>query len=75
MGKIGAPIGLGLGGKVKEILSAVPIEAVQSVDVKKIALRQNITLQVSGQTVQLEATAAASGDELASTLASLKGGA
>ena len=75
MVKIGAPIGLGLGGKVKEILSAVPIEAVQSVDVKKIALRQNITLQVSGQTVQLEATAAASGDELASALASLKGGA
>lgn len=73
--KIGAPIGMGLGGKVKGILSAVPLAAVDALHVKKIALRQNITIEVSGQTVQLEATAAASGSEMASTLATLKAGA
>jgi hypothetical protein len=71
--KIGAPIGLGLGGKVKEVLSSVPVADVAGVDVKKVALRQNITLNVRGQAIELEANAAASGAELASTLASLKG--
>jgi len=71
--KISAPIGLGLGGQVKEILSSVPIAEVRGVDVKKIALRQNITLHIRDQSIQLEANAAASGKDLASALASLKG--
>ncbi len=71
--KIGAPIGLGLGGKVKEVLSSVPISDVVGIDVKKIALRQNITLRVRDETIALEANAAASAQELASTLAQLKG--
>ena len=72
--KIGAPIGLGLGGKVKEVLSAVPLSDVDGVDVKKIALRQNITLRTRGQMIELEANAAASASELADRLATLKGG-
>jgi hypothetical protein len=71
--KIGAPIGFGLGGKVKEVLSSVPIADVAGIDVKKIAMRQNITLHVRGESIALEANAAASGKELASALASLKG--
>lgn len=71
--KIGAPIGLGLGGKVKELLSAVPLSDVHGVDVKKVALRQNITLHVGDQSINMEANAAASGNELATTLQSLKG--
>ncbi|HKE76192.1 MAG TPA: hypothetical protein VKB57_21425 [Acidimicrobiales bacterium] len=71
--KIGAPIGLGLGGKVKDVLSFVPIADVAGVDVKKIAMRQNVTLHVRGESIALEANAAASAQELASTLASLKG--
>lgn len=71
--KIGAPIGLGLGGKVKEVLSAVPISEVDGVDVKKIAMRQNITLRARGQTIELEANAAASASEFAERLVSLKG--
>jgi hypothetical protein len=70
--KIGAPIGLGLGGKVKELLSWVPVAEVAGIDVKKVALRQDITLHVRGESISLEANAAASGPELASTLASLK---
>lgn len=72
--KIGAPIGLGLGGKVKEVLSSVPVADVSGIDVKKVALRQNITIHVRGESVALEANAAASAKELASTLASLQGG-
>lgn len=71
--KISAPIGLGMGGKVKEVLSSVPIADVAGIDVKKIALRQNIILHVRGESIALEANAAASGNELASTFASLKG--
>lgn len=72
--KISAPIGLGLGGKVKEVLSAVPVSEVEGVDVKKIALRQNVTLRTRGQTIELEANASASASELADGLASLQGG-
>lgn len=71
--KIGAPIGMGLGGKVKSLLSGVPVQDVHGVDVKKIALRQNITLHVRDQSIQLEATAAASGNELAEQVQALKG--
>ena len=70
--KIGAPIGLGLGGKVKEVLSSVPIAEVDGIDVKKVALRQNITIHVRGESVSLEANAAASAKDLASTFASLR---
>lgn len=71
--KIGAPIGMGLGGKVKELLSAVPVDEVDGIDVKKVALRQNITLRVRGQSVELEANAAANATEMASALQALKG--
>jgi len=71
--RIGAPIGLGLGGKFKEILSAVPVNEVDGIEVKKIALRQNITLHVRGEAISLEANAAARANDMASTLVSLRG--
>ena len=46
--KIGAPIGLGLGGKVKEVLRAVPVAEVDGIEVRKVALRQDITVHVRG---------------------------
>jgi hypothetical protein len=70
--KISAPIGLGLGGKVKEILSGVPVQSA-SVDVKKIALRQNVTLHVGDQSIELEANAAANASQLADALRAAKG--
>jgi hypothetical protein len=70
--RIGAPIGLGLGGKFKEVLSAVPLSQVTGIEVKKVALRQNITLHVSGQTINLEANAAANAKSLADTLQTLR---
>jgi hypothetical protein len=71
--KIGAPIGLGLGGKFKEVLSWVPVTDVASVEVKKVALRQNVTIHVNGASITLEANAAASAKELASTVAAMRG--
>ena len=56
--KIGTPIGLGIGGKVKQLLSAVPIDAVDSITVKRLALGYTITLAVRGVTIKLEANAA-----------------
>jgi len=71
--RIGAPIGMGLGGKFKEILSSVPVSEVDGIEVKKIALRQNITLHVRGEVISLEANAAARAKDMASTLTSLRG--
>jgi hypothetical protein len=70
--KIGAPIGMGLGGKVKEVLSSVPVADVAGIETKKVALRQNITLHVRGEAISLEANAAAGGEAMASALASLR---
>ncbi|MEA2419225.1 MAG: hypothetical protein QOE60_1431, partial [Thermoleophilaceae bacterium] len=36
--KIGSPIGLGIGGKVKELVSAVPVSEVDAVDVSRLAV-------------------------------------
>jgi hypothetical protein len=70
--KIGAPIGLGLGGKVKDVLSWVPVSDVGGIEVQKVALRQNVTLHVRGEAISLEANAAASATAMAAALAALK---
>jgi hypothetical protein len=56
--KIGTPLGLGIGGKVKELMSAVPIEDVDSIVVKRLVLGYTITLTVRGVVIKLEANAA-----------------
>jgi hypothetical protein len=57
--RISSPIGFGLGGSVKELLSAIPLSEVDSIDVKKIALRQNITITIRGVEIPLETNAKA----------------
>jgi hypothetical protein len=57
--KIGTPIGLGIGGKVKELMSAVPIGDVDSIGVQRLALGYTIQLTVRGIDIRLEANAAA----------------
>jgi hypothetical protein len=57
--RISSPIGLGIGGSVKELLSAIPLAEVDSIDVKKIALRQNITITIRGVEIPLETNAKA----------------
>jgi hypothetical protein len=63
--RIGTPIGLGIGGSVKELLSAISLDEVDAIEVKRIALRQNIRLSVRGSEIELEANAGASAKELA----------
>ena len=66
--EIGQPIGFGIGGKVRGILSSVPVAEVNSIAVKQIALRKNIVLTVRGSAIELEANAAAGTKELVEAL-------
>ena len=70
--KISAPIGMGIGGNVKEVMTAIPLTEVDSIDVKKIALRQNITLTVRGVEIPLETNAKANAKGLAEEFSRLK---
>lgn len=57
--KIGSPIGLGMGGEVKELVGSAPLSDVDSIEVKRLALGKVVTLTVRGVPVKLEANAAA----------------
>jgi hypothetical protein len=63
--RIGTPIGLGIGGSVKELLSAVPLAEVEAIDVKRLALGFTIALTVRDSTFKLEANAASGAPALA----------
>ena len=63
--RIGTPIGLGIGGAVKDLLSAVPIADVDAIEVKRLALGFTIALTVRGSTFKLEANAASGAPALA----------
>lgn len=63
--KIGSPIGMGIGGNVKELVGAVPISGVDSIEVKRLALGQVVTLTVAGAPIKLEANALAGAKRLA----------
>jgi hypothetical protein len=69
---ISSPIGLGIGGKVKSLLSAIPISEVDSIAVRRIALRQNITLTVRGVEIPLETNAKADAGGVANAFERLK---
>lgn len=57
--RISTPIGLGIGGNVKEVLTSIPLGEIDSIEVRRIALRQNISLRVRGVEVPLETNAKA----------------
>ena len=62
---ISAPIGFGIGGSVKDLLSAIPLDQVDSITVKKIAMRQNITVTIRGVEIPLETNAKANASGVA----------
>ena len=64
----GEALGLGAGGSVKEVLSAVPISDVDSIKVKRLLLGYVVTLKVRGSEFKLEANAAAGAKPLAEAL-------
>jgi len=63
--KISSPIGLGIGGDVKELVSAVPIADVDSIEVKRLALGKVVTVTVRGVPIKLEVNALADASGLA----------
>lgn len=57
--KIGSPIGLGIGGKVKGLAGSAPLADVESIDIKRLAIGKTVTVTIDGHPFVLEANAAA----------------
>jgi hypothetical protein len=72
--KIGAPIGLGMGGAVNDLLSAVPLTDVDSIETKRMGLTKILLITIHGIEIKLEANAAANTDDIASGFKQAKQG-
>jgi hypothetical protein len=57
--KISNPVGLGIGGDVKELVSAAPLSDVDSIEVKRLAVGKTVTVTVRGAPFVLEVGAGA----------------
>jgi len=56
---ISNPVGLGIGGDVKELVSAAPLRAVDSIELKRLAVGKTVTVTVRGTPFVLEVGAGA----------------
>lgn len=63
--EMGAQVGMGVGGGVKELLSAVPLREVDSIKVKRLLVGKVVEVGVRGQTFKLEVGAGANAKGLA----------
>jgi hypothetical protein len=70
--KIGSPIGLGIGGAVEELVSSLPISAVDEIRVSRLLLGKVITVIVAGEEIKLEVNAAADAGGIAGAFGKLK---
>jgi len=66
--KVTAPIGLGIGMKVQELVSAVPVSEVDSIEVKRLAVGKTVTVTVRGVPFVLEVGAGADAKGVAEAL-------
>lgn len=57
--KISNPVGLGIGGEVKELVSSAPLSEVDSIEVKRLAVGKTVTVTVRGTPFVLEVGAGA----------------
>ena len=57
--KISNPVGLGIGGDVKELVSAAPLSEVDSIEIKRLAVGKTVTVTVRGTPFVLEVGAGA----------------
>jgi hypothetical protein len=57
--KVTAPVGLGIGMKVKDLLDAAPISEVDSIEVKRLAAGKTVTVTIRGVPFVLEVGAGA----------------
>jgi hypothetical protein len=63
--KISPPIAMGKGGDVKELVSAVPLTDVDSIEIKRLLVGKVVVVTVDGAAVKLEAGAGANAKGLA----------
>jgi hypothetical protein len=70
---ISTPWGFGMGGNVKELLSAIPIADVDDIEVKRLGVGKKITITVRGTEFKLEAGAGADAQGLAEALRQTRG--
>jgi hypothetical protein len=52
--KISSPVGLGIGGDVKELVSSAPLNDVDSIELKRLAVGKTVTVTVRGAPFVLE---------------------
>jgi hypothetical protein len=70
--KISSPIGLGIGGDVKELVSAVPLSEVDDIKVKRLAVGKTVTVTIRGAEFVLEVGAGANANGVAEAYESAK---
>jgi hypothetical protein len=63
--EVSAPVGLGIGMKVKRLVSAVPLGDVDSIEVKRLAVGKTITVTILGVPFALEVGAGANASGVA----------
>lgn len=56
---LGATPGMGMGGEVKELVSEAPLEAVDSIEIKRLLMGKVVKVTVRGSEFKLEAGAGA----------------
>jgi hypothetical protein len=66
--KVTAPVGLGIGMKVQELVSAVPVGEVDSIEVKRLAAGKTVTVTIRGVPFVLEVGAGADAKGVAEAL-------
>jgi hypothetical protein len=70
--KISNPVGLGIGGDVKELVSAAPLSEVDSIEVKRLAVGKTVTVTVRGTPFVLEVGAGANAKGVADSFESAR---
>src|SRR3954447_2955497 len=66
--KVTAPVGMGIGMKVQELLSAVPLADVDAIEVKRMAVGKTVTVTIRGASFTLEAGVGADAKGVADAL-------
>ena len=70
--KISSPVGLGIGGDVKELVGAAPLSDVDSIELKRLAVGKTVTVTVRGTPFVLEVGAGANAKGVAEAFESAK---
>jgi hypothetical protein len=66
--EVTSPIGIGIGLKVKGLVSAVPVSQVDSIEVERLAVGKTVTVTVRGVPFTLEVGAGANASGVAEAL-------